>query len=225
MRSLFRNIYFWVAAGITLAVIIFAAVFIFPPLIGQVRSNHAKIKQLESEVAANEQFLSTIKSLEKQKTTLDTLHEKAILSLPTTPSPEILLLQLDGLLKSMNLTKMTIDVPLSATTDKKDAAKAKTVYSLTGPATFDQAKELIVKLRTLSRWNKLTQVSITKAGEEVKLIISGEAFSKPVDAKAFSGAPNLLTDAAKFFEAFEAYTTVPDVTTEGSFGKTDPFGN
>lgn len=225
MRYLFHSLYFWLIAGVTLVLVIVAATIFFPPVSSQVRANIAQIKQLEGQIAANEQFLVSIQSLEEQRATVEKLHQQAGLSLPETAQPEILLLQLDGLLKSLELANISINVPLASTADKKDQAQAITTFTLTGAASFDQAKTLIAKLRTLSRWNKLIQASFTKSGDGTSLIISGQAFSKPLASKTYSGNANLVAEATKFFDSFQAYTTVPDVTREGNFGKTDPFGN
>lgn len=224
MKLLFKNFTFWIATVCLLALIGGASLWFLPPLVKQFKENNAKIASLDTQVAENEQFLTTIQAIEKQSETLESLNEKAKLSLPTDPQPEILILQLDGLLKALQLNKTTIEVPLTPTVAKNaPAGLAVTKFTLTGKMSFTQAKELITRLRTLSRWNKLTSLDISQADGVTNVTLSGESYSKPGAPKAFTGSKTFLTNAVKLFDSLTPYTTVPDITTEGNFGKNDPF--
>lgn len=225
MKLLVRSLYFWIATICLLAVVGGVMIWFLPPLLAQFKEKNAKIASLNTQISENEQFLSTIQGIEKQSTTLDTLNEKAQLSLPKEPTPEILILQLDGLLKALELGNVTIEVPLTPATAAKNAPAGYTVtrFTLTGKMSFTQAKELVVRLRGLSRWNKLTALDVTQSETSTSVAVSGEAYSKPGQPKAFTGSQAFLANATKLFDTLTSYATIPDVTTEGNFGKSDPF--
>ncbi len=228
MKLLFSSLYFWVATAILLGAIIVFSLFFAPPLLGKISSNKSEIQKLTTQIAENEQFLTTLKVLEEESDQLDVLYEKATLSLPKEPQPEILILQLDGLLKSLELDKVTITVPLTGTGTKvgaKAPTSQATKFTLSGAMSFEKAQELIVKLRGLSRWNKLTSVDLTRQGVITTVAIAGEAAAKPGAPKPFSGSKTFLADATRLFDSLKPYTTIPDVTTEGTFGRDDPFAN
>ncbi len=225
MKLLLKNIYFWVATFCLVLVVGGASLWFLPPLLKQYKENKAKIASLDVQISENEQFLATLQGIEKQSSTLDDLNEKAQLSLPKDPQPEILILQLDGLLKSLNLDKVAIEVPLTATTASKNAPAGMVVtkFTLTGKMSFAQAKELIASLRGLSRWNKLTSLDLTHTEVATTVTLSGESYSKNTAPKPFTGSQSFLANATKLFDSLTPYTTVPDVKTEGTFGKSDPF--
>jgi hypothetical protein len=226
MKLLARSLYFWIATVLLVVAVGGATLWFLPPLLKQFKENSDKIAALDSQIAENEQFLATLQGIEKQSTTLDALNDKAQLSLPKDPQPEILILQLDGLLKSLNLNKVTIEVPLTATVAKNaPAGLAVTKFTLTGKMSFAQAKELIANLRGLSRWNKLTALDLSQSEAVTTVTISGESYSKAGQPKAFTGSKSFLANASKLFDSLTPYTTIPNVKTEGTFGKDDPFTN
>lgn len=224
MKILAKNLYFWVATVLLLVITTVAALWFLPPLLNQLQTNRNELATLKTDVAANEQFLATIQGIEKQTTTLQSLNEKATLSLPKDTQPEILMLQLEGLLEALNLGGIKIDAPLSApATGASGEVQQVTKFTLTGDMSFAQAKELIVRLRGLSRWNKLTAIDLSQSESRTTVTIAGEAYSKPGSPKNFTGSPSFLADAKTLFDSLTPYTTIPDVKTEGSFGKNDPF--
>lgn len=229
LRLLTRSVYFWVITVVVIAVVIILGVYFFPPLVSNVRQSRQKATELSTKISEHEQFLATLATLEAKSTELDQLHEKAVLSLPEKPQPEILMLQLDGLLKSLELPQVSIEVPLTPSKTEGESAATNsqsiTEFTLSGQVSFDKAKELIVKLRTLSRWNKLTGITIAKTAEATTTTLVGQVFSKPSNPKGFSGKGSFLDEATKLFNNFEPYTTIPNVTTEGTFGKNNPFTN
>lgn len=222
MRALVRNLYFWIATLILLAVVGTILLWFVPPLINQIKTNRAELAKLNTEVSDNEQFLATIQIIEEQTTILDSLNEKALLSLPKDTQPEILILQLEGLLESLNLSLVKIEAPLGTQVTSAEGQGTQK-FTLTGTMTFDQTKQLITRLRGLSRWNKLISIDITQQQDRTSVTIAGEAFSKPGTPKSFTGSKTFLTDAKALFDSLTPYTTIPDVQTEGNFGKNDPF--
>lgn len=225
MKLLIKNLYFWAATVCLVLVVGGASLWFLPPLLKQFKENKDKIISLDAQISENEQFLATLKSIEKQSATLDSLNNKAQLSLPKEPQPEILILQLDGLLKSLSLDKVAIEVPLTATAASKNAPAGMVVtkFTLTGKMSFAQVKELIASLRGLSRWNKLTSLDLSQTELVTTVTLSGESYSKTEAPKPFTGSQSFLANATQLFDSLTPYTTVPDVKTEGSFGKNDPF--
>jgi hypothetical protein len=224
MRLLSRSLYFWVATILVLILVLIAAVYVFPPIVSEVRTNQQTASGLEQQINDHEQFLVTLASLEKEKEKLDELHEKATLSLPSEAQPEILQLQFDGLLQSIGLKDVAISVPLNS---GEGEGEEFVQFTLDGVMSFDKTKELIAQLRTLSRWNRITTISLTQGqgGVDTSVSLTGKAFFKGGKPKDFSGQSSFLTQAQDLFDNLEAYTTIPDVTTEGTFGKQNPFGN
>lgn len=221
MRVLARSIYFWVATIATLIAIAVATLYVFPPIVSQVRTNQQTAAELDKQINDNEQFLVTLSTLEQETATLDKLYEQATLSLPIEAQPEILQLQFDGLLQSIDLGDVSISVPLTS----GNAAESFVQFTLDGTMSFEKTKELIAQLRTLSRWNRLTGVSITRSDTATSVSIAGKAFYKSGKPTTFSGESSFLANAKELFEGLKAYTTIPDVRTEGTFGKQNPFGN
>ena len=221
-KFLLKSPFFWISTLITLIIVIGLGLFVLPPMLGQIKENKAKSAELDTALANHEEFLRTVIALEKNPQELEQLHALASLSLPVEPQPEILILQLEGLLKSAELKGLSLNVPLAVAT-KGNEGPSKADFSINGPMSYSDTKKLLIKLRTLSRWNKITSVEITRNTTESATTISGSAFYKPGGSKEFSGQANFLQKARELFANVETYTTIPDVTTEGNFGKTDPF--
>ncbi len=223
MNTLLSNKFFWISTVLTFLLLFFAILWLFPPLIAQMKERRESLTNLDSQIKSNEQFLNSVKGLEKNPSQLDQLYELSMLSLPKTPQPEILMLQLDGMLKSLGLNQATISVPLGTAQVSTDPAAANTVFTVTGEMDYSKAKELIAKLRTLNRWNKASSIDIVRALDKSTATITSVAFSKPNSTKEFSGDVNFLANAAKILSQFQNYATVPDITNEGVFGRVDPF--
>lgn len=223
MKLLVKNMSFWIATLVLVGALLVSGLFLIPPLISQVSSNRAEINELSTKIAEGEQFLTTLRGIEQKSDQLEQLFEKAALSLPKEPQPEILILQLDGLLQSLDLASTKIEVPLTGAAEPAEGAEQTTRFTLEGTMSFDQVKGLIAKLRTLSRWNKLTAVDITIEEATTRATLTGEAYSKPSAPQTFSGAPSFLDNASAAFTSLNPFTTLPDVKTEGTFGRQNPF--
>ncbi len=224
MRGLSRNLTFWILTLVFLGLVGGIGWLVIPAQLRSVSASRAELIQLAAQVSENEQFLATLGSIEKEPETLDELYQKATLSLPMSPQPEILILQLDGLLASLSLSTATIEVPLSAPVSEEGTGQtAITKFTISGSMSFDQVKQLIVQLRTLSRWNQLTAIDITTEGEKTTATITGQASSRVSSPKTFTGKQTFLADAEALFNRFTPYTTVPNIETEGNFGKSNPF--
>jgi len=224
MKHLTHNLYFWLASLVVLGIALILGIFVYSPLFAQVNESKRQSAELDKQIASQEQFMTTIQALSREPETLQALNEQASLALPSVPQPEILQLQLEGLLKSVELGNATIDVPLSAATQTKDSAATVTRFSITGSMSFAQTKTLLIKLRTLNRWNKISGVTISKGENISQVTIQGEAFSRPANQTTFSGGRDFLTQATKLFSSYDSYTTIPDIKKEGTFGKDNPFG-
>lgn len=223
MNNLLRNKFFWASTVVTFVVLFFAALWLFPPLIAQMKERKQSLSDLDSLIQSDEQFLNSIRGLERNPSQLNQLYELSMLSLPETAQPEILMLQLDGMLNSLNLGQATISVPLSQVQTSTETPISNTIFTITGEMDYAKAKELIAKLRTLNRWNKATSIEIVRANDKSTATITSEAFSKPSSSKEFSGNVNFMSNATKVLSQFQNYATIPDITTEGNFGRTDPF--
>ncbi len=228
MSFLIRSRWFWFSTGLALLFSVGMVIFIYPSLIKQYNDHKSQVKDLDSQIQANEQYLLSVQTLEKSPEQVDQLYGKASQVLPSKAEPEILQLQLDGLLQSLALTKISLNVPLvdTAAPDPNSAAQTAakaTPFTLVGSMDFNQVKSLIEKLQTFTRWNKVTSVDISRTLEGMNATISGEAYSRSTTVKDFTASKDFLTKATATFNNNQIYATLPDVKTEGNYGRNDPF--
>lgn len=237
----------------TLSFILVVGVFIwffYPPVLNVRQENVTKEKSLDAKIAEKTLLNQTIKKIESDSVELDRLYDLAEQALPDTEKSDLLLLQLDGLTKSVGITA-TITVPFTsgaaATTTPPVAApedeseiKAGTSgassaipivtgsdssFSLSGDFSYAQTKTLLAKLRSFIRWNQLTALDLSVAGDKLTVTVAGKTFwsnNKPAELK--TDGKTLIDSAKKLFDSYESYSTEPNIETEGVFGRANPFG-
>lgn len=241
---------FWIATAIFLTVTLLTLWFLYPPALAEFNNTRNQNTKLSEEIATSRQRVASLNELKQNKTTLNDIHQKAVSALPTTPSADLLLLQLDGLAQALGLD-LTITVPFNegafssqvsptpAIDDGKikqgsgsagssapiiTSSGAKTEFTLAGKFDFATTLNLLTKLKTFSRWNNVTTIDISGNTTETGVTVSGQVFWTPDSKKEFSGDANtLLQTAQKLFSGYQNYAAVPDFTREGQYGRSDPF--
>ncbi|HSX42246.1 MAG TPA: hypothetical protein VLE93_02750 [Candidatus Saccharimonadales bacterium] len=220
MGNLLKSQRFWIATGSFLVLAGALLYFTFPPLWRTFQSQRSRLSDLNAQISSQTQYIATIKSLTAQPDTVNSLYQKATELLPPALDSDLLALQLDGLLASLNLSNLTVTVPFAAT-----GTVAPSV-TLTGAASFSQAQTLIAALKTFGRWNKITSIDLAQTGQNSTVTVSTSVFFRAAKAPEFSGSnTKLLTQAATLFKGYQTYATAPNVTQEGDFGRTDPFAS
>lgn len=219
---LIKSIYFWVATVILLAIIGVSGVKIIPPIVDNYQDNQQKLADSNIELDEQKKFLAAVNTIKNDPETLETLYDKALLALPETADSEILMLQLDGLLKSLKLGSVAINVPLQSA-DAAETEQNNIEVTLSGDISYDQMTKLLPKLKTFSRWNKISSFDITRDVDKYNSSITLKAFFQPGSTGVFSGNSKILEQAETLFSDFESYATNPDINTEGTFGRPNPF--
>ena len=251
MHKLFSSKYFLITTALFLVITVVVIWFFFPPLLGAFNENRAKNTELAQKLAASQADQTTMNELTAAKVSLADLSAKATLALPSSPSADLLLLQLDGLTKSLGL-EATITVPFSQATPVSQvaapvsegevkpgsgstggtqpivtspSASSKTDFSLSGNWDFPTVLNLLTKLKTFSRWNNITSVDLVKSADKSTATISGKVFWTPPETNLqFSGSvKELLSQGKTLFGDNQSYAEPPDITREGNFGKSNPF--
>ncbi|MEX2012472.1 MAG: hypothetical protein WD970_01815 [Patescibacteria group bacterium] len=210
---------------ILLAVVGYSGLSLIPPMYQAYQQNKQVIIDTDTELTKQKKLLAAVTAVKSNPDQLDTLYDKARLSLPETADSDILMLQLDGLLKSIALSDATIDVPLvSAKAEPGETATGNNLEAkISGDIDFGQAITLLRRLKTLSRWNTIKSFSISISGDKFSTNVSFIGSFKPGAAKEFSGNQNLLSQAEDIFRDFDSYAKLPDPATEGDYGKDNPF--
>ncbi len=250
MRHLITTKYFLVVTGLFLLLTTVLIWFFFPPLLNTLNENRSLTAELAGKIASSQAEATTVRELEAASASLNDLYDKASTALPTAPTADLLLLQLDGLTKNLGLTA-TITVPFSEgapttqLTTPPDANTVKpgsgsmgsvqplitssvtgtgTVFSLSGEWDYPSVLKILSKLKTFSRWNAVTSIDLTKTTDKMTATISGKVYWTPSSKSEFSGSVgSLLSQAKALFESSQIYAVAPDVTKEGNFGKSNPF--
>lgn len=230
-----KNKFFWISTLIFLVFTTLALWKAFPPLVSQYQQNRTQARDLDLKITEHKQYLELVKKLNNEEETVNNLYATAQQALPIKPDIEVLLLQLDGLLSNAKINA-AVTAPIGSTTApaapkggaEGDAAATKTApkltFTLSGEMDFPQLQALIGQLRTLVRWNKLTNIVISQSGEKSTATLSAEVFTKALGNKEFSGQdPKFLEKAEALFTQYQSYATLPDVTKEGQFGRTNPL--
>jgi len=244
LSPLLKDITFWVATILFVVVAGILSWKIIPPVIEQYQGNKAKVSALETELVQVEQYASTLEGLEKNQAELNSLHQTATLLLPTEPTPEYAMLQFDSLVESLGLVGVTVEVPLvsapSANLDVQAdqeavegetnpspaapaAAPTEVTFTISGNMSFAKAREVLISLKSFGRWNKVTSVEMTNASDRTNVTIGGIVLYKAQARSDYSGEANLLDRAKEIFSKYQQYATVPDVATEGNYGRADPL--
>ena len=219
---LIKSIYFWVITVVLLAVVIISVLKIIPPVITAYQDNQQKLADAEVELAKQQKFLAAVNTVKSDPESLDELYNKASLALPRTANSEILMLQLDGLLISLGLGAVSINVPFQPTAT--DASELNSIdLTISGNITYQQMTKLLPKLKTFSRWNRISSFDISKSADKYSSSITTKVFFQPGDTGEFSGNTKVLDQAKELFSDFQSYATNPDITTEGIYGRPDPF--
>lgn len=232
--------------GVTLSVIW----FLYPPSLKRFNDTRGQGAKLDSDIASTQKIVTSLNDLASKKGSLDDLYDKASQALPTSPSADLLLLQLDGLTKALGLN-VAITVPFgegalvsqvapSSSTDTTvkqgsgsvgsskpivtSASNSNTQFTLAGKFDFTATQTLLTKLKALIRWNNVTGVTITSSGGDMNVTITGEVFWASQSNSTLSGSVSTVLDqGAKLFSGYQSYSTVPNANTEGSFGRANPF--
>ena len=219
---LIKSIYFWVITVVLLAVVIISVLKIIPPVITAYQDNQQKLADAKVELAKQQKFLAAVNTVKSDPESLDELYNKAGLALPRTANSEILMLQLDGLLISLGLAAVSINVPFQPTAT--DASELNSIsLTISGNITYQQMTKLLPKLKTFSRWNRISSFDISKSADKYSSSITTKVFFQPGDTGEFSGNTKVLDQAKELFSDFQSYATNPDITTEGIYGRPDPF--
>ena len=219
---LIKSIYFWVITVVLLAVVIISVLKIIPPVITAYQDNQQKLADAKVELAKQQKFLAAVNTVKSDPESLDELYNKASLALPRTANSEILMLQLDGLLISLGLGAVSINVPFQPTAT--DASELNSIsLTISGNITYQQMTKLLPKLKTFSRWNRISSFDISKSADKYSSSITTKVFFQPGDTGEFSGNTKVLDQAKELFSDFQSYATNPDITTEGIYGRPDPF--
>lgn len=248
--NLLKNRVFLIASAVFVATMLLTVWFLFPPTLTDFNETRAALTKLEGDVRAAQGRADSYKDLQTNSLKLNEVHDLAASALPATPSPDLLLLQLDGLAKALGLD-ITITVPLTdgalavqvgspppAGGEVKQgsgsaggssqpivtSSGSNTEFNLSFKGNFATAQTLLAKLKTFIRWNTVTGVEISTSGSETNVTISGQVFWLPTPSTEFTlPANDLLERAAKLFNGYQSYTTTPDISIEGQFGRADPF--
>lgn len=240
---LLKNKFFLITTVIFLLAAVGAIWRIYPPVLSQFREHRIKTVELDAKLKEAESFNQGILALRNQADQLKTVYNLAERALPTSNQSEVLLLELEGLVKDSGLSGVRITVPFDGTaagaptdtevvrpgtTSKKPVVKGSaqttTTFTLAGNISFAQSRALLDKLMNFSRWNKIKSIDISRAEENYSTTIIADFFTKAAPSAANSSvSANLLGQAAQVFQSLSQYSTTPDASTEGSYGKPNPF--
>lgn len=243
---LLKSKFFWITTVIFLVVALGALWRLYPPILSQLKENNEKSKRLDADLEAAEAYSKSIAALKNEADQLDDAYQLAERALPVGAQTDLLLLELEGLLNDLGLGSVKITVPFQNTTpvsstSSADGAErpggaatttkpvvkgssATTTFTLNGEITYTQLKTLLARLRTFSRWNKITSIDIAKAADKYTTTVTAEFFTKPAPTQETSiTSAKILEQAKTIFGGLRVYTTKPDATKEGSYGKGNPF--
>jgi hypothetical protein len=220
--TIFKNIYFWVMTLVLLAVAFLSGLRIIPPMYATYQQNQQSIIERQAELDKQQKFLAAVNAVRQDETALDSLYAQAQTALPSSNGSESLMLQLDGLLGELSINA-SIDVPLSVATTEGQATQNQLEVSISGDINYTQTRTLISRLKSFARWNKIKSFNIAKTNDDFSTTISFFAFFKPGKVAEFSGDSAVMTKANQVFDSLRSYSTTPDSTTEGNYGRSNPF--
>jgi len=245
-----RHIFFWISTVVFLVITLGIIWKVYPPLLGKVNDQRDSLEKVGQNITEEQRYLAVVKSLTDRQQVADQIYDKAVQALPLTLAPDLLLLQLDGLLASLQLGNATVTVPFgqaavpilapatpsgetkpgsvgnsSATKPVVSGQSAtQTTFTIAGEMDYPKVKALLVALRQFGRWNKVTSIEINKSSDKTTVTVVCQAFAAANTTADFGGSdPNFLNNAGKVFNALKQYTTAPNYQTEGQYGRIDPF--
>lgn len=242
-----RYWFFWVGTLIFLAISMGILWKVYPPLLGQTNAQRNTLAVVDADIKEEEQYLAIIKSLQDNKSKVEQLHTQAGQALPVGADADLLLLQLDGLLTSLNLSNASVTVPLnqtaapvssSASTEEvkpgstgstskpivKTEIAGQTTVTISGEMDYTKTRELLTSLRSFSRWNQVTGLDIIQSAGKTTTTLICQVFNAPASTADFSGTdPNFLANATKLIGSLKQYAATPNYQSEGSYGRTNPF--
>jgi hypothetical protein len=247
--ALFKKPSFWLVSGLFLIVVVGMIVYVFPPLFSRFSELRTVETELKAEQAKQQQYTDLLSNLSKNKDTVANLYQSAEQAMPSTVKADFLLIQLDSMTDSIGLGSAKLVVPFSqgvvatpaATGSSSDATRgssanssqpvvksdtsgSQTTFSISGEISFPSVQSLIQSLRGLSRWNRITSIDLGLNGEAPTATITAQVFTLPSRSTTFTGTDtNFLKKAEALFSSAKAYTTQPDSTSEGSYGRANPF--
>ena len=245
--NLLTNRTFLIATLLFLLVAIGGIWLFYPPALRKFNEIKTQQQQLTDELAATQATVDSLAVFSAKEADLNKYYDLASNALPTAPGSDILMLQLEGLTQSLGVSA-TITLPFSGTavaaqpapasSSEEDvspggasnsgqpvvaASSSQSQFTIAGKFDFNTTRALIRKLSTFIRWNTITAVSITSSNDGFSASISGQTYWLPGQAADSTFGSDVLTRAAALFSGFDSYTSTPDVTTEGNFGRNDPF--
>lgn len=231
---LFKNWYFWVISALFVAIISFSSIMLIPPSLAKLQENRDKIELLKIDLATQEKYLASVKAIEGDKTTLVALYDKAYMALPDQPKSDVLMLQFDGLLATLGLPTVSLNVPLTAAAPAAASSEAAAgaaaspptnvvAVTISGNISYETLIELLKNLRVFSRWNRVSDFDLSKSGDKYSASLTTNAYYKSGAVGEFSGDSAILTKAAKIFNGLTTHTAAPDITKEGQYGRNNPF--
>ena len=103
---------FWIATFVFLVVAVGTVGIFYPSQLVTYKENKAKADDLDSQIQTQQGYATLITNLKNNQKDVQTLFEKANLALPAKKEPEILMLELDGLISSLGINA-TATVPFS----------------------------------------------------------------------------------------------------------------
>ena len=236
-----NNKIFWIATfafAILLGALLWFGVM---PQLATISSDKATLDDINSKIQTEQDYITLVNSINKEKDQLTAISDKAELALPESSKPEIIQLELEGLFKNLNLP-LSFSVPYTATapvatgnvnaSDVKpangatsSASKTTNVISFTisGTINYDQLKTLLNTLKTSTPWNKINELDISYKDNSLSITISANTFWKKASTTFTGGDPKFLEKAKALFDNIQSYASTPDVTKEGNFGRGNPF--
>lgn len=241
---------FWVVTTIFALAVLFAAVFVLPATLREFNDQKTQLSAEQVKADESKRYQTIVSQIAKESATVDELYELAKKALPESAESELLLLELEVLMSQVGMSNTNINVPLNQATQSQAAAGGSviapqgalsttesapaptqpvvksagdTTFTVSGEGSWEMVVTLIEKLRTFSRWNKVTAIELSKKDSVITASISAQAYTRPTSTKFIGSDPELLTKAKELFFNIQSYTTRPDPTTEGTFGKTNPF--
>lgn len=248
---LIKNKVFWIITPLFLIASLAIIWLMYPPLIEQLRANRTDSAALDKTLLEQKQYVELVTSLTSEEQQVLSLYQSAQTALPVTTNSEMVLLQLDGLLNSIDLSSATITAPFSvvvpvaaktstSSSDVKPSTQSGSnptttpvvksnnqtiaTVTITAETNFTTLKSLLEKLRQLARWNKIVSIDVSVAADKMTVVVTTQIFTKPDATKEFAGTdPQFLTKATQLFSGFTSYATKPDATKEGNYGRKDPY--
>lgn len=244
MNLLIKQFTFWIVTAIFLIFGIASIVYGLPPLMNDYRSSKAHLSELDQQISAKENYLNQVNQLKNSRSEIEQYYASATQALPADTQTDTLLLQLEGLLADLKLTGSTITVPFTqaATAAASSGSEVKaggaassttapvvktntsqTTFTISGEMSFASLKTLLERLRAFSRWNRITAIDFTQSAGTYTASVTAQVFWLATSPTEFSGSTSFLSSAKTILSSLKSYATTPSVTTEGSYGRSDPF--